>query len=96
MIICKICNPNNPLINGYCAEHSTSRITYLEIPMNKKEYNLQCPHVCMDSNKLHKIILKDGLKFGLCKECYDKILPRGDESLTDISFAKNDAGKNFY
>ena len=30
MIICKICNPNNSLSNGYCAEHSTSGIAYID------------------------------------------------------------------
>lgn len=28
MIICKICNPNNPIANGYCSEHSTSGTAY--------------------------------------------------------------------
>ena len=28
MIICKICNPDNHLANGYCSEHSTSGMGY--------------------------------------------------------------------
>jgi len=29
MIICKICNPNNPEANGYCAEHSSGGSAYI-------------------------------------------------------------------
>lgn len=39
MIICKICNPNNPFANGYCGVHSTGSSTYLEIDSNSMKNN---------------------------------------------------------
>jgi hypothetical protein len=29
-IVCKICNPNSLLKNGYCVYHSTSGMAYIE------------------------------------------------------------------